>query len=73
MPAATSFGQAVLTVSVCILLVAIELFVVALVVAPRWVARKLVSLLGAVAHRAQQVRGLASARREPARPSRERA
>jgi hypothetical protein len=73
MLAATSFGQAVLTVSVCILLVAIELFVVALIVAPRWVARKLVSLLGAVGHRAQQVRGLASTRREPARPSRERA
>jgi hypothetical protein len=30
---------------VCVLLVALELLVVALIVAPRWVARKLVSLI----------------------------
>jgi hypothetical protein len=70
---ATSFGQAVVTVSLCILLVAIELVVVALIAAPRWVARKLVSLLGTVAHRAQQVLRPASTRRKPGRPSRERA
>ena len=48
------FLQTLWTVVVCVLLVALELLVVALIVAPRWVARKLVSLIRAPARRAQR-------------------
>jgi len=68
-----SFPQALLTVVVCILLVALELFVAALIVAPRWVGRKLVSLLRAPAQRAQRVLRPSLRQREAPRPSRERA
>jgi hypothetical protein len=65
------FLQALWTVVVCVLLVGLELLVTALIVAPRWVARKLVSLLRAPAQRAQRVLGRSSPRSEAARPSRE--
>jgi LPS O-antigen subunit length determinant protein (WzzB/FepE family) len=65
------FLQTLWTVVVCILLVALELLVVALIVAPRWVARKLVSLIRAPARRAQRVLRRSSPRREASRPSRE--
>jgi hypothetical protein len=66
-----SFLQALLTVVVCILLVALELFVAALIVAPRWVGRKLVSLLRAPAQRTQRVLRPSLRQREAPRPSRE--
>jgi hypothetical protein len=65
------FLQALWTVVICILLVAAELFVVALIVAPRWVAGKLLALLHAPARRARRHRRPATPRREPARASRE--
>jgi hypothetical protein len=65
------FLHAVWTVIVWILLVVLELFVAALIVAPRWVARKLATLLRAPARRVQRVRHRPAPRREAARPSRE--
>jgi hypothetical protein len=63
--------HALLTVLICILLVAAELFVAALIVAPRWVARKLLGLLRAPARLARQNRRTATSRQESARVSRE--
>jgi hypothetical protein len=65
------FLHALLTVLICILLVAAELFVAALIVAPRWVARKLLALLRAPARLARRHRRPATRRQEPARVSRE--
>ncbi|MGZ6652187.1 MAG: hypothetical protein ACXVHB_32780 [Solirubrobacteraceae bacterium] len=65
------FLHAVWTVVVWILLVVLELFVAALIVAPRWVARKLATLLRAPARQVQRVLRRPSPRREAARPSRE--
>jgi hypothetical protein len=67
------FQQALWTVVVWILLVAAELFVVALLAAPRWVARKLLALLRAPARLARRHGRSATPRHEPARVSRERA
>jgi hypothetical protein len=64
------FLHAAWTVVVWILLVAFELFVAALIVAPRWVARKLATPLRAPARRVQRVLQ-PSPHREAARPSRE--
>jgi hypothetical protein len=65
------FVQTMWTVVVCVLLVQLELLVAALIVAPRWVARKLATLLRARARPAQRVLRRPSPRREAARPSRE--
>jgi hypothetical protein len=65
------FLHAVWTVVVWILVVVLELFVTALIVAPRWVARKLAMQVRAPARRAQRVLRPSSPRREAARPSRE--
>jgi hypothetical protein len=65
------FLHAVWTVVVCVLLVVLELFVTALIVAPRWVARKLATLLLAPARRVQRVLRRPSPHREAAHPSRE--
>jgi hypothetical protein len=65
------FLHAAWTVVVWIALVGSELFVVALIVAPRWVARKLATLLRAPARRVQRGLRRSSPRREAARPSRE--
>jgi hypothetical protein len=65
------FLHAVWTVVVCVLLVVLELFVTALIVAPRWVARKPATLLRAPAPRVQRVLRRPLPRREAARPSRE--
>jgi hypothetical protein len=65
------FLHAMCTIVVWILLVGLELFVTALIVAPRWVARKLATLLRAPARRVQRVVRRPSPPREAARPSRE--
>jgi hypothetical protein len=65
------FLETVWTVVVGVLLVGLELLVVTLIVAPRWVAGKLVSLLRAPARHIQRVLRRSSPRREAARPSRE--
>lgn len=59
------------TVLVCILLTLAEFSAVALIVAPRAIARKLLSLLRTLVRRAQRITGAPSPRRKPARPSRE--
>ena len=63
--------HAVWTVVICIVLVLLELLAVALLVAPRAVTRKLISLLGALARRGLRIFRPPSPRLEPARPSRE--
>jgi hypothetical protein len=65
------FLHTVWTVVAWILLVVLELFVAALIVAPRRVARKLATLLRAPARRVQRVLRRPAPRREAARPSRE--
>ena len=59
------------TLVVCILLALAEFLAAVLIVAPRAIARKLVSLLRALLRRAQRIAGAPSPRRKPARPSRE--
>lgn len=49
--------QTLWTVVICILLVAAEFFVLALIAAPRWVARKLLALLRAPARLARRLQG----------------
>jgi hypothetical protein len=65
------FLHAMWTVVVSILLVVLELFVAALIVAPRWVARKLATLIRAPARQVQRVLRRPSPRRAGAHPSRE--
>ncbi|MGZ6589985.1 MAG: hypothetical protein ACXVHX_37765, partial [Solirubrobacteraceae bacterium] len=62
--------HAVWTVVICIVLVLLELLAVALLVAPRAVTRKLISLLGALARRGLRIFRPPSPRRQPARPTR---
>jgi hypothetical protein len=57
-------------VVICILLTLAYYLAVALLVAPRAVARKLLSLLRALLRRAQRIPGAPSPRRGSARPSR---
>jgi hypothetical protein len=47
----SGFAHALVTIAICLLLVVLELFATALIVAPRAVIRKLVTLLRAVAAR----------------------
>jgi hypothetical protein len=56
---------------ICMLLTLAEFVAVALLVAPRAVARKLLSPVRALVLRARRILGARSPRREPARPSRE--
>lgn len=63
--------HAVGIVVICILLTLAYYLAVALVVAPRTVARKLLSLVRALLGRTKRIPGAPAARREPARPSRE--
>jgi hypothetical protein len=63
------FLQALWTVLICILLVAAELFVVALIVAPRWLTKKLLALLRAPTPLARRHRRRATPRQESARVS----
>jgi hypothetical protein len=63
--------HAVGIVMICIALTLAEFLAVALLVAPRTVARKLLSLLRALLGRARRILGAPSRRREPARSSQE--
>jgi hypothetical protein len=63
--------QAFWTVVICVFLVALELLAVALLVAPRAVMRKLISLVGALARRGLRGVRPSSPRHELTRPSRE--
>jgi hypothetical protein len=63
--------HALLTPLIYVLLMAAELFVIALIVAPRWVARKLLALLRAPARLARHHRRPTPPPQEPARVSRE--
>jgi hypothetical protein len=63
--------QAVGIVMICVALTLAEFLAVALLVAPRTVARKLLSLLRAFLRRAARSVRAPSRPREPARPSRE--
>jgi hypothetical protein len=65
------FLHALLTVLICILLVAAELFVAELLAAPRWVTRKLLALLPAPARLARRHRRPATQRQVSARVPRE--
>jgi hypothetical protein len=67
----SGFLHSVEIVGICILLTLAEFLAVALLVAPRAVARKLLSPMRALVRRAQRILGAPSPRREPARPSRE--
>jgi hypothetical protein len=63
--------NAVRTVAICILLTLAEFLLVALLVAPKATARRLLALLRARVRPAQRIRGAPPMRRESARPSRE--
>jgi hypothetical protein len=58
-------------VVICMLLTLAEILAVALLVAPRAVARKLLSPARALVRRARRLLGAPSTHRQPARPSRE--
>ncbi len=56
-------------IALCSLLVLVELFATALIVAPRWVARMLKAALRATARLARQIRFTAGLPHPPAHPS----
>jgi hypothetical protein len=68
---ASGFLHSFEIVVICIVLTLAEFVAVALLVAPRAVARKLLSLMRALGRRARRILVVRSPRREPARPSRE--
>jgi hypothetical protein len=67
----SGFLHALWIVVLCTVLVMAEVLVVAFAIAPRFVARKLGSLLRALVRRAERVLGILSPRGDPARPFRE--
>jgi hypothetical protein len=64
--------QTLWNITMAILLTLVELLLTALVVAPRYVARRLVSLVRAPLQRLERTLTVLLPRREPAHPSRDR-
>ena len=62
--------DAIRVIIICVVLVLLELAVAALIVAPRAMARKLISALRALKERAKRVLAAAWSRRGSAHPSR---
>jgi hypothetical protein len=67
----SGFLQALWDVVMWLLVVTAEIFVIALIIAPRFVVRKLRSFLGAPVRHAERVLGPSSARAGPAQAPRE--
>jgi hypothetical protein len=61
--------HALTVIALSSLLVIVELFATALIVAPRWVARRLKAALRATARVARQIRSTTGLPRPPAHPS----